>query len=258
MIEFDYEKIMQPKIVIHLRNKEQVNMISEWADRVGLRWRDKTKYINIENFNEYGERTAYDFYTGEYCNISFYAENNYKILKYEEVLKVNKTKQLKELLRGMTLEEASEAGISSETYEAVTKKDEVEELVWKPNNGDRYWCIDSFGGIDFSYWGSDHHHNYRLSQGNVYKTKELAEKALEFSKKDEQVLKRQIENWLVCNDDGWVADWKDDTQKKYNVYFGCLLREWDYDFTFINKGRDIVMSKSNAKKLAKLLKTIKS
>lgn len=50
----------------------------------------------------------------------------------------------------------------------------VEEK-WVPEKGDDYWLINSEGTIVSSYYENDSTDEFRLSVGNIYKTKEEAE-----------------------------------------------------------------------------------
>lgn len=60
--------------------------------------------------------------------------------------------------------------------------------------------------------------------------------------------------WLAENDDGWVADWNDNQQNKYFIYYHTINKK--YSTTYTNCWMNLqhcCMSKANAEKLCKLL-----
>ena len=38
MIEFDYDRIVQPNVVVHCDTEEKAINLLKWADSVGLKW----------------------------------------------------------------------------------------------------------------------------------------------------------------------------------------------------------------------------
>lgn len=49
---------------------------------------------------------------------------------------------------------------------------------WKPNNGDRYWLIDSIGKIDSLLWDGSEFDIWKVKTDNCFRTKEEAEAKL--------------------------------------------------------------------------------
>lgn len=49
---------------------------------------------------------------------------------------------------------------------------------WRPEDGEKYYYIDSFGDISGAQWRDESGGKFRLHVGNVYKTREDAEQAL--------------------------------------------------------------------------------
>lgn len=84
-MEFNKEKIMQPNTVIWLRTEEQDMLMRKWADSEGLTWCDKRTYIDNGEWYTYKDYTCMDFYSGEFCTYSYYNDEGYNILKFEDV-----------------------------------------------------------------------------------------------------------------------------------------------------------------------------
>lgn len=56
---------------------------------------------------------------------------------------------------------------------------EQKEWSWRDlKEGEKYWYIDSSGGIDHKPWRDDQYDKFGAKTGNIYQTKEDAEKAL--------------------------------------------------------------------------------
>ena len=85
--------------------------------------------------------------------------------------------------------------------------------------------------------------------GMKYKTKNQAENAA----KALRSYARQLA-WLAENDDGWVADWSDAYQGKYQIYIENNGNKINTHRNFIDRSIGIIyMSESNAIKLAQLM-----
>ena len=89
---------------------------------------------------------------------------------------------------------------------------------------------------------------YRLA-GMEYQTKSLANSAA----KAIRAYARQLA-WLAENDDGWIADWPDNRQSKFYVYYHHETEKAlkSYDASAESFGI-IYMSEANATKLAQLM-----
>lgn len=88
----------------------------------------------------------------------------------------------------------------------------IEKSVWKPHVDDIYWYVRDFKNFDCDKWKDDEIDNFRYSIGNVYKTREEAEFAVEKLKVIAE-LKRYAE-WY--ND---KIDWKDDNSCKFDIFY---------------------------------------
>ena len=118
---------------------------------------------------------------------------------------------------------------------------------WQPKGGN---CIVfSSGRVDIDVTATEGEYESNRMFGTTYATLKQAEKA-----RDSMRTHNRLLAWLSENDDGWVADWKDDSQKKYFVYCGNYHKLWGHASTIEHKLLgNLFMSKSNAEKLCKLL-----
>ena len=109
MIEFDYDKIMQPDTVIHCDEEWKANNLLKWADSKGLSWNTGVSYLKCTVWVFYKRNTCYNLYRNELLKYDYCKDNNYKILKYEEVImnkiedgwyyiKLNQSKEIEEIL----------------------------------------------------------------------------------------------------------------------------------------------------------------
>lgn len=106
---------------------------------------------------------------------------------------------------------------------------------WDPNYNDEYWyigddvevyqevCID--GLID----------NDRLEMGNVYKTKEEAEKQVELTKAIVRV-----KQFIAENCEEFEPDWSNGDQRKYEVYCDSYAEEIRADSMFSYKSATLL------------------
>jgi hypothetical protein len=85
--------------------------------------------------------------------------------------------------------------------------------------------------------------------GFQYQTESQAEQAA----KALRSYARQL-NWLHENDDGWIADWNNDTQSKYCVYLDYNTNTFNSTHVYYSlQLNNIYMSEVNAEKLCRLL-----
>jgi hypothetical protein len=95
---------------------------------------------------------------------------------------------------------------------------------WVPNIEDCYCFIDDSGDICIKDWTGSKEDKFRLSQDNVFKTKEETEKRLEYLEAV-AVIKKDAE-WFE-------PDWSDKTQNKYCGWYyiekGTLGTYWRPD-----------------------------
>ena len=99
-----------------------------------------------------------------------------------------------------------------EELEFEKKKTELEYP--NLNMTELYWLIDSNGSLCRSCWLKDGFDKQRSKIGNVFHTKEEAEKEL-----DRRILLTKFRQFRdKCNGD-WKPDWKDKCEDKYCVLF---------------------------------------
>lgn len=90
----------------------------------------------------------------------------------------------------------------------------VKSKVFAPEYGQDYWYIGSDGSYYATRWDNDKVDNLRLACGNVYETRESAEKA-----RGKQLATVRVLNKLRDLEGDWVADWNDSTQRKHTTCF---------------------------------------
>ena len=117
---------------------------------------------------------------------------------------------------------------------------------WEPKGG--CFCIYADFSVDLVQLPSNKYHN----SGMTFNSQQQAEQAA----KALRSYARQLA-WLAENDDGWVADWTDDTQNKYRIVYYINNdngNKYSYYCTRDVKSPDVIfMSETNAIKLCNLL-----
>ena len=93
---------------------------------------------------------------------------------------------------------------------------------------DSYWRLELNGVITKDWWSNDDFERHCYKQGNIFKTKEEAEK--EQARREFLMLFKQYRD--KCNGD-WKPDWKDKVKAKYFIVFNHesseLLLKWYID-----------------------------
>lgn len=71
--------------------------------------------------------------------------------------------------------------ISDESYEALEKQFVTRDkaILWKPEIGQTYYYVDEEENIDYSHWNNCYSENLYYDIGNIFRTEEEAEEALE-------------------------------------------------------------------------------
>lgn len=114
---------------------------------------------------------------------------------------------------------------------------------WEPKPGK--FTIDLISLVGYEAQSND---KYRLA-GAEYQTKSKADAAAKVIRS----YARQLA-WLAENDDGWIADWSNESQIKYFVIYSHECKEFQsvncYQSQYVS---NIFMSKTNATKLAQLM-----
>lgn len=115
----------------------------------------------------------------------------------------------------------TKAEIQAEIIELVKQLIDAPESIpapekeeW-PKYKDLYWHINHRGRVESWGWNNDAVDNDLKDFGNIFKTKEAAIKELAYLKFERAVRAKAKEL-----NDGWVADWKDMSQNKWEIIFG--------------------------------------
>lgn len=133
--------------------------------------------------------------------------------------------------------------------EGLIKED---ELVFSPKIGEEYWYM-NISGIIFSVdkYSANSAELNSLEQNNLYKTREEAKVKSQINKS----VFRLIENMMITENirTGWKADWENEKQCKWNVFFSVKNEEWRLDWNKVCVLSNIQTSKESAEKIAKYL-----
>lgn len=115
--------------------------------------------------------------------------------------------KIKELQKKITCLEAKLAEVK-EMAEAMKKR--ADGGVFKPEDGQEYWCLISTGEVTEEWWYDNPFDHDRYAIGNCFPTEQVGEDAVRVLKLIRRAREAQ---------DGFVPDWKDFEQNKYQVYF---------------------------------------
>lgn len=87
MKEFDKEKIVKEKTVVHCETKQQAKELLQWADAHGLRWCDGERYVGLMFWEVYTTHSGYCLFEGEYSPVEYYEDKGYTVIPFTEALK---------------------------------------------------------------------------------------------------------------------------------------------------------------------------
>jgi len=136
-------------------------------------------------------------------------------------------------------------------FDFELKEEKKKRLDFDMENGDRYYIEDMDGSINETAYTQDNEFDmYAVETGNVYKTREIAERAY---KRDEIDLKfKWIANYVAHTSD-WVADWEDKSQKKYYVFYITEDNAWTHTYTMSFRGNHTYMSEEMVVDISNIL-----
>ena len=140
----------------------------------------------------------------------------------EELLK--QADEFLEITRPTSLALASEVSLvykMKARLEELTADKEPASIVCEPERGDRYYFVLADGGIRWCDWSDGLTDKLRRDHHNIYKTRELAEKAAQHQKRFNMVLQA-----VLSLEPNQVVHWKDGIQTKYTPYFDHLSGPW--------------------------------
>ena len=142
----------------------------------------------------------------------------------------------------LTKEEAEK--LIKQLQEFVKEKNET--LYPDIKKDEDYWYITN-EGLLFKGNINDDTNKYLA---NIYKTREVAEKALQFKKS--RKIWNFIENWAMHNS-SFIPNWKHNRSKKYSVYYSHHSEKWVTAYDLSDNHGAIPLSETEAKKLAETL-----
>lgn len=106
--------------------------------------------------------------------------------------------------------------LSEDEREQLMKLVEKANKMRKPENGEQYYIIYSYGGIDLCVWCDTKEDKGRYSIGNCFKSKEETEFAVEKAK-----VIAELKRFAEENNEREI-DWNDWTQYKFSIYCSYL------------------------------------
>jgi hypothetical protein len=122
---------------------------------------------------------------------------------------------------------------------------EPKSIIWEPKKGEKYYFLNSNGVVLRGVWDDCLTDKSRLIHHNVYKTRELAEKAVPYQSRYNMVLQAVLN--LEPNQ---VVYWSDVNQNKYQVYFNHQFGYWDKAWTFcFDQGYPVLIDAKNVQPL---------
>lgn len=125
--------------------------------------------------------------------------------------------ELKVNFENLTAEERAEL------LKLVEKANKPKSKVWKPENNELYYYSYN-DAICNDYWNGVGIDNSRYSIGNVFKTKEEAENAVERLK-----IRAELQRFADEHNDKPI-DWEDDKQEKWHIRFSHWNKTVDYEY----------------------------
>jgi len=115
--------------------------------------------------------------------------------------------------------------ISDESYEAFKKQFVTKDkaILWKPDEGERFWFVASSVKIRDTTWFNDISDKGFLEMGNVFKTKEEAEEALKTGWIAKRKAEVEILRFIAEND----LEWEWVTYKSnYSIFYNSGAGEF--------------------------------
>jgi len=149
------------KAVIHTPTKDIYNSLMSYLDETDIKW----KGGNIPSSFSFRDRRVDDICINFSTNIISYAEPDYYTNEGYEIIE-------------LTSKSVSIDGISYTNKDKAISK--IESIFSSfPSAGDTYYYIDIDGEVCHKYYADDEFDKSLLAIGNIYKTKEEAESALD-------------------------------------------------------------------------------
>ena len=147
----------------------------------------------------------------------------YNLCGYELYYKGKRIKDEYTMKSTITVNLNNLTGEEREQLLKLVEKSNIEKSkVWKPNEGDTYYYINSIGAVTKTTYNSSKFvgdiKHYKI--GNCFKAREDAEFAAE-----KQKLITEIKRYIAKNDPEEL-DWKDENQRKLSIYYDYENRKF--------------------------------
>lgn len=139
-------------------------------------------------------------------------------------------KQIKEL-------KEKQAELQKQIDELKQVKVEEQKERWKPDLGEKYYFVNSYGNIDYALWNNNNFDNWRYLTGNIFKTEAETE---EYRKKIE--IQSQFKNFVEERSE--ELDWKNPKQLKYFLYYDYITYELGCDYNNSHKHQGTIYASS--------------
>jgi hypothetical protein len=122
--------------------------------------------------------------------------------------------------------------LDKETVQGMLKKfDAPASRRFKPEIGDNYWRLSGSGVCNMEKHGGEDYDLGCIARGNCYRTRQDAIKADDLQRKIVKL------NDMIDDFNGdWVADWTDETQKKYELVYNHNRKEIDTAIAHTQQG----------------------
>ena len=85
-MKFDWNKILQPKTVVHCPEEWMAMELLDEAHKKGLKWNGGQSYLNFRHWT-YRENTCYEFNPGRRGHLDYLMQEKYNILHFNDVIK---------------------------------------------------------------------------------------------------------------------------------------------------------------------------
>lgn len=134
----------------------------------------------------------------------------------------------------ITLEKGKEIIISQEKYDVLVKEVKPEKD-WRAERGKKYWHLVSYDGVASSYYEEgESRDDYRHAIGNYFRTEEEAlaygDEQLENGERNKAI--RRVNARIKQLKDGWVEDWTDPDQQKWNLHFNYAQNRFEVKYGY--------------------------
>ena len=120
--------------------------------------------------------------------------------------------------------------LTQDQLEQIAQQTAKKSTIYIPEIDQKYWCIDLNGFIIEYCWVGNKFDKAVLDYGNVYKTREEAEKA-----RDIQLAKVRLRNAIAEANGNWIPDWNDEQLTKFYFSFNKAEDSIKIGYTFEGK-----------------------